>query len=70
MWGAMSGGRGSRGGSPVGAITVALLAPVAAGLMQMAISRSRESDADRGVRELIGSGDALARALERIETIG
>jgi len=70
MWGAMFGGRGNnRGGSPFGALAVALLAPVAAGLMQMAISRSREYDADRGAAALIGSGEPLARALERIEAI-
>jgi heat shock protein HtpX len=71
MWGAMFGGRGgnNRGGSPFGALAVALLAPVAAGLMQMAISRSREYEADRGAAALTGNGDALARALERIETI-
>ena len=69
MWGAMFGGRGDRGGSPIGALAVALLAPVAAGLMQMAISRSREFEADRGAAELLGDGEPLARALERIEAI-
>lgn len=70
MWGAMFGGRGdSRGGSPIGALAVALLAPIAAGLMQMAISRSREFEADRGAAELLGTGEPLARALERIEAI-
>lgn len=70
MWGAMFGGRGdNRGGSPIGALAVALLAPMAAGLMQMAISRSREYEADRGAAELVGSGEPLARALERIEAI-
>lgn len=70
MWGAMFGGRGGRGGgSPIGALAVALLAPIAAGLMQMAISRSREFEADRGAAELLGDGEPLARALERIEAI-
>ncbi|MEX2628217.1 MAG: M48 family metalloprotease [Ilumatobacteraceae bacterium] len=68
MWGAMF-GRGGDRGSPIGAIAVALLAPVAAGLMQMAISRSREYEADRGAAELIGGGEPLARALQRIEKI-
>ncbi len=69
MWGAMFGGRGNRGGSPGGALLVALLAPMAAGLMQMAISRSREYDADRGAAALIGSGQPLASALSKIEAI-
>jgi len=69
MWGAMFGGRGNSrgGGSAGGALLVALLAPMAAGLMQMAISRSREYEADRGAAQLIGTGEPLARALERIE---
>lgn len=70
MWGAMFGGRGgNRGGSPGGALLVALLAPMAAGLMQMAISRSREYEADRGAAALIGSGQPLASALSKIEAI-
>jgi heat shock protein HtpX len=35
----------------------------------MAVSRSREYEADRGAAELIGSGAPLARALQRIETV-
>lgn len=72
MWGAMFGGggrNGDRGGGAGGALLVALLAPMAAGLMQMAISRSREYEADRGAAALIGTGEPLARALERIEVM-
>jgi heat shock protein HtpX len=71
MFASMFGGRGNQrgGGNPIAVLAVALLAPIAAGLMQMAISRSREYEADRGAAELLGNGDALARALERIETI-
>ena len=72
MWGAMFGGgrNDDRGGPGAGgALLVALLAPMAAGLMQMAISRSREYEADRGAAELIGTGEPLARALERIELV-
>jgi heat shock protein HtpX len=64
------GGRDDRdGGNAFGALLVALLAPIAAGLMQMALSRSREFDADRGAAELLGTGEPLARALQRIETV-
>ena len=37
--------------------------------MQMAVSRSREFEADRGAAELLGSGESLARALENIEVV-
>ena len=37
--------------------------------MQMAISRSREFEADRGAAELLGTGEPLARALEQIEVV-
>ena len=50
-------------------LLMALLAPIAASLIQMAISRSREFEADRGAAELLGSGNTLANALERIETL-
>jgi heat shock protein HtpX len=70
MFSALFGGRNDReGGNPIGALLVALLAPIAAGLMQMAVSRSREFDADRGGAELLGTGEPLARALERIEAL-
>lgn len=55
--------------NPLAMLLMALLAPVAASLIQMAISRSREFEADRGAAELLGSGDALASALERIEVL-
>jgi len=42
---------------------------MAAGLMQMAISRSREFEADRGAAELLGTGQTLATALEKIEVL-
>jgi heat shock protein HtpX len=70
MFSAIFGGRNDRdGGNAFGALLVALLAPIAAGLMQMAVSRSREFDADRGAAELLGTGEPLARALERIEVV-
>jgi heat shock protein HtpX len=70
MFSAIFGGRDDdEGGSAIGALLIAFLAPVAAGLMQMAVSRSREFEADRGAAELLGTGEPLARALENIEVV-
>ncbi len=70
MFSAIFGGRDDdEGGNAFGALLVALLAPLAAGLMQMAVSRSREFEADRGAAELLGTGESLARALENIEVV-
>ena len=44
-----------------------VLAPIAAMLLQMALSRSREFEADRSGARLIGTGEPLARALEKLE---
>ncbi|OHX13606.1 zinc metalloprotease HtpX [Chromobacterium sphagni] len=63
------GGR-DENGQPVGLLprlAVALLAPVAASLIQMAISRAREFEADRGGAEICGDPLALASALQKIE---
>jgi len=68
MWGAMFGGGGDRdnNGGALGLILMAVLAPVAAMLLQMAISRSREYEADRVGARLAGNGEPLARALEKL----
>jgi len=59
---------GSRnGGGLVGGIMLAIFAPMAAGLVQMAISRSREYEADRIGAEICGNPQWLASALEKIE---
>jgi heat shock protein HtpX len=69
MWGAMFGGSrdDDEGHNPIAMIATALLAPIAASLIQMAISRSREFEADRTGAELAGDGEPLARALERLD---
>jgi heat shock protein HtpX len=62
------GGRDEEGRptNPIASIAVALLAPLAAGLIQMAISRSREFEADRRGAEISGDPQALASALDKI----
>ncbi len=57
---------GERNVNPVIGILVMLLAPLAASLIQMAISRSREFEADRGGAEISRDPKALASALEKI----
>ena len=63
------GGRDDRNGSPIGGLLMLILAPIAAMLVQAAISRSREFAADAGARELVGSPDGLVRALRKIEAV-
>ncbi len=62
------GGRDSEGrpANPIASIAVMILAPLAASLIQMAISRAREFEADRGGAEISGDPQALAAALEKI----
>ncbi|MBL8776337.1 MAG: zinc metalloprotease HtpX [Acidimicrobiales bacterium] len=67
MWGAMLGGGDDEDGNPFALLIAALVAPLAAGLLQMALSRNREFEADRSGAELIGTGEPLARALEKLE---
>ena len=70
QWAAIfGGGRSSdddRGGI-IGLIVTAIVAPIAAALIQMAISRSREYSADEGGAEICGNPNYLAAALEKIE---
>lgn len=63
------GGRDEDRPNPIAIIAISMLAPISASLIQMAISRSREFEADRSAAELLGSGESLARALERIEIL-
>ncbi|PLK50279.1 zinc metalloprotease HtpX [Uliginosibacterium sp. TH139] len=63
------GGRDENGrpANPIASIAVALLAPLAASLIQMAISRAREYEADAGGAQFCGDPDALADALQKID---
>ena len=67
-FGMMFGGRSSDGrpANPLAGLLVAVLAPMAAALIQMAISRAREFEADRGGAEISGDPQALASALQKI----
>jgi len=66
MW--FGGGRrDDREGSPWGGLLMMLLAPLAAGLIQMAISRSREFDADAASAKYTGSPDGLINGLRKLE---
>lgn len=62
------GSRDSEGrpSNPIATIAVMILAPLAASLIQMAISRAREFEADRGGAEISGDPRALASALDKI----
>ena len=62
------GGRDEEGrpANPIAGIAVAILAPLAASVIQMAISRAREFEADRGGAEISGDPAALASALDKI----
>jgi heat shock protein HtpX len=62
------GGRDGEGRpqNPIVGILVMILAPLAASLIQMAISRAREFEADRGGAEISGDPQALASALQKI----
>ncbi len=62
------GGRDQNGrpANPIASIAVALLAPLAAAMIQMAISRAREFEADRGGAEISGDPQSLAAALDKI----
>lgn len=68
MWGAMfGGGDDDDGGGIIGMLALVILAPLAAMLIQMALSRSREYQADASGAHLVNDGEPLARALEKIE---
>jgi heat shock protein HtpX len=62
------GRRDDRDGNPIAALATVILAPVAAMLIQAAISRSREYDADAGGASIVGSPMGLVSALRKIES--
>ena len=72
QWGMIFGGFGGRrdedrGGGGIGAILMIFLAPLAAGLIQAAISRSREYEADASGAKLCGHPQSLASALRKLD---
>lgn len=64
LW--FGGSRDRDNNNPIAAILLLVLAPIAAALIQMAVSRSREYKADEGGGELCGNPNYLADALEKI----
>lgn len=71
QFGFLFGGRSSDGRSnpfgPIGTILLIVLAPIAAMIVQMAVSRSREYEADRAAAEITGDPRGLSAALMRLE---
>ncbi|MBZ0289491.1 MAG: zinc metalloprotease HtpX [Anaerolineae bacterium] len=71
MWGMMFGGFAGDddedGGSAIGGLFMVILAPIAALLIQLAISRSREYSADAGGASILGDPEPLANGLEKLE---
>jgi heat shock protein HtpX len=66
--GAFFGGGRDRDSNGLEVIALVVLAPIAATLLQLALSRSREYEADRSGARLIGDGEPLARALSKLES--
>jgi len=67
-WGGLFfGGRDNEGQNMFELLALLILAPLAAALLQLALSRSREYEADRSGARLIGDGEPLARALAKLE---
>lgn len=69
MFGGLGGRSDDEGGNPIAAIALIILAPIAAMLIQFAVSRQREFEADRVGAQILGRPEPLARALERLDAI-
>ena len=65
-WGLFFGGRRDNGPGVIGSLLIAILAPMAAMVVQMAVSRGREYEADRIGAQICGNPHWLARALAKI----
>jgi heat shock protein HtpX len=71
MW--LGGGRretGRRERSPIGGLLMIFLAPIAAALIRMAISRTREFSADATSARILGNAQPMIRALEKLDSVG
>jgi len=73
-WGAIFGGFGGRdnerGGSLFELLALAIITPIAAAIIQMAVSRSREFQADASGAQMVGNPYGLASALQKLEDYG
>jgi len=56
--------------SPIGGLLMIFLAPVAAGVIRMAISRTREFSADATSARTLGTAEPMIKALEKLDSIG
>jgi len=68
-WGMIFGSSSNENRNPLGELFAIIFAPLAAVIIQLAISRSREFEADRSGARLAGGGEGLANALEKIDYV-
>ena len=67
QWSLIFGGGDDDGANPLGILAMAILAPIAATIVQLAISRGREFEADAGGAKISGNPLSLANALAKLE---
>jgi heat shock protein HtpX len=67
MFGGLGGNSDEEGMSPIAALALAFVAPLMAMVIQMAISRAREYEADKFAARLVGTGEGLSSALMKLE---